>query len=176
LTLCALLTFASCCTVPDSVQYQQNVVVKRPLSRQLNGDETIAVQVRSAEGRTVVSADEIDHNLAFVEADLRTALRLLGFRPQFSSDRVQLRLECVVRRTLGRPQVGRNLYMHWSYKGVENIKLLEGTSDRVLGEVEYKRPRCSLPPNDLEKVLLERLLRLSLSSNASPARMALPNK
>jgi hypothetical protein len=152
-----MLSSSSCCTVKNDSQGYENVVVKQCLARGLREYKTFNIELVN-QSRDMGST-EIDHFGASVESDLWHALEDMGLERVFSN--AQLRVECVVNRTWGLPRLGRNFYLHCTYKGREDIKLLDAGSGNLIGEVEYKRPRFALPPNDLARSMIEKLVKSS---------------
>lgn len=101
---------------------------------------------------------ERDHWASFVELEVSRVLEEHSIEPYAATSAADLKLEAIVRSGTGLPRLGRHFDLITEYIDFVNIKLIDGKSNKLIGEVEYHRPFLAKNPPYLIRDMMNSLV------------------
>jgi hypothetical protein len=95
---------------------------------------------------------------AFIDGELYSILRIRGFSISYGKpEAVDLRVECLFRRTIGCPSLGRHFSVEIRHISFVNVKVIESQSNEIIGEVECTRSWFGKLPPNFVRLIIDRL-------------------
>ncbi len=150
--------------VSTSCNAHSGITVKKKLETDLEQYRNAYVDVQNDKYKTLEKRRQ-GEEVTFVSLNLSKALREIGINPNSNEKTAKLKVECHFRHGWGVPRLIRHFKLKTKYITVVNIKFVDAGSRRIIGEIEYNRPRLNKNPKNFIKIMFEKLIKTSPAAN-----------
>ena len=135
----------------------ENLTVIKKIENTIEGYDTAIVH---AINDTFKSSDgfRIGSNEISVEALISESLKNIGIKEVFDEKDSDLKAECHFYTGWGLPRLRRHFKISLTYITFINIKFIDVPSNKIIGEIEYKKPFFQTSQKDIINILITGLV------------------
>jgi hypothetical protein len=151
LVMVCLGIFSGCCS------HGIDIKVKKSLREDLDKYRTAKINVQSDESKTNIGGSAYSES-SFINVELFSILKDRGISTSYrETDTADLKVECLFRRSIGCPHVGRHLKIEFKHTSFVNLKFIDAKTNQVIGEVDCTRPSFKRLPGTYIKLMFDEL-------------------